>query len=59
MMWQVPSRPQRTFAPVHVTSEEVVLEEALTLPNDAGVTEFESWSIVRYPISLLGPGTPP
>jgi hypothetical protein len=60
VMWEIPNRSQRRFGtPLYITGEEVVLEESLTLPNDAGVTELESWSIVRYPIALLGPGTPP
>ena len=60
VMWTIPKRAGRYFgAPLYITETEVALEEAFTLPNDAGVTEFESWSIVRYPIALLGPGTPP
>jgi hypothetical protein len=60
VMWEIPDRPERKFGrPLYITKEEVVMAEGLTLPNDAGVTEFESWSIVRYPISLLGAGIPP
>lgn len=60
VLWQVPERAQRHFAvPLFVNAQEVTLPEELDVGNDAGVTEFQSWSIVRYPISLLGPGTPP
>lgn len=34
-------------------------EEGPKLPNDSGLTEISSWAIVRYPLSLLGPGIPP
>ena len=60
VMWTIPKRPGRYFGvPLYITETEVALEESFTMPSDAGVTEFESWSIVRYPIALLGPGTPP
>ncbi len=60
VMWRVPRRSGRIFrAPLYITPTEIALEEGLTLPNDAGVTEFESWSIVRYPIAPWAQATRP
>jgi hypothetical protein len=60
VLWEVPARPGRQFGiPEYITATELVYEEGIKLPSDAGVAENESWSIVRYPISLLGPGSPP
>jgi hypothetical protein len=60
VMWEIPTRPGRLFGiPAYITKDEVALEEGISIGSDAGVSNFESWSIVRYPISLLGPGIPP
>jgi hypothetical protein len=59
-MWRVPTREGRYWGvPLWVDSKEVVVPEGLTLPNDAGIPGVQLWSIVRYPLSLLGPGDPP
>ena len=58
--WKVDRRPGRLWGrPLYVTDTEVAFEEGLPNNSDSGVTPGESWSIVRYPLSLLGPGVPP
>ncbi len=58
--WKVDRRPGRLWGrPLYVTDTEVAFEEGLPNNSDSGVYPYESWSIVRYPLSLLGPGVPP
>ena len=59
-LWTVPRRPGRLWGlPLYVTDTEAAFEEGLPIQSDSGVYPYESWSIVRYPLSLLGPGVPP
>lgn len=60
MRWKIDRRPGRLWGwPLYVTESEVAFEEGLPNNTDSGVYPYESWSIVRYPLSLLGPGVPP
>lgn len=60
----IPCREQRRIALEQRTCvrQETVCPGAhpdLPVKADAGVLPYFSWSIVRYPLALLGPGEPP
>lgn len=60
VLWTVPRRDIRRWGyPLYITDTEIALEEGMPNQHDAGVLPYFSWSIVRYPLALLGPGEPP